>query len=139
MIVSIRPPHSHWSTPRALLHFTQQAVLSPLHCWCIQMFFSFSLKWFAFFNDLSVQLLLFLLSDVMFEFAQNPLSLTQGSPIRNTSVSEAPFHVISDWVKTPAHPALFLMYSYQPCPSTTLLNPRASTSDWLTITSCLFP
>lgn len=41
---------------------------------------------------------------VMFEFAQNPLSLTQGSPIRNTSVSEAPFHVISDWVKNTCPP-----------------------------------
>lgn len=49
--------------------------------------------------------LVFAVWNVMFAFAQNPLSLTQGSPIRNTSVSEAPFHVISDWVKNtcPSH------------------------------------
>ncbi|KAF3840355.1 hypothetical protein F7725_019072 [Dissostichus mawsoni] len=81
----------------ALLHFTEQAVLSPLALLVHSNVIFFLSENVAFFNDLSVQLFLFLLSDVMFEFAQNPLSLTQGSPIRNTSVSEAPFHVISDW------------------------------------------
>lgn len=54
---------------------------------------------------------LLLVWNVMFEFAQNPLSLTQGSPNRNTSVSDAPSHVIiSNWVKPtcPFHPLLYV-------------------------------
>lgn len=67
--------------------------------------FSLSLwKVFAFSDDLSVHCIRSAVWIVMFEFAQNPLSLTQGSPIRNTSVSEAPSHLISDWVKISAHP-----------------------------------
>lgn len=57
----------------------------------------FFLKMFAFFDDLSLLPYVFLLCEMSFAFAQNSLSLTQGSSIRNTSGSEAP-HVSSDWV-----------------------------------------
>lgn len=125
---------------RPLLPLSPQAVLSPsallVHS---NVIFFHSLKMFAFFNDLSPTVLVFVVWNVMFAFAQNPLSLTQGSPIRNTSDSEVPSHVISDWVKNkkikiktcPSHPL------FNVCPSPNLLNPLASTSDWLTFTSCL--
>lgn len=91
MIVNI------WQVSTALPPFIPPALCLHLHHGCIEMLFS--LKMFAFFDDLSLSLLPYvsLLCEMSFAFAQNSLSLTQGSSIRNTSVSEAP-HVSSDWV-----------------------------------------
>lgn len=85
--------------------YTAGCFCLHLHCWCIQMLFSVFLWKCLLQWSLCSTVLVFAVWNVMFAFAQNPLSLTQGSPIRNTSVSEAPFHVISDWVKNtcPSH------------------------------------
>lgn len=66
----------------------------------------------------------------MFEFAQNPLSLTQGSPIRDTSVSEAPSLVIGDWVKKKitAHSTLSVVYGL---PALSIAKPAESSSKLL--------
>lgn len=110
------------------------------HCWCIQMLFSFSL-WKCL---LSSMISLFYctcfccLKCHVCVCTESPLSHSGLSNQEHISLrSPLPCH---QWLgkKRPAHPTLFLMYGYQPCPSPNLLNPLASTSDWLTITSCLF-
>lgn len=142
--VSEKSPRAHTC---ALLHFTPQAVLSPLALLVHSNVVVFSLylsenvcflQW-----SLCSTVLVFAVWYVMFEFAQkSPLSHSGLSNQEHISLRRPlPCH---QWLgkKIPAHPhsppPLYPKYGYQPCPSPNPLNLLASTSDWLTITSCLF-
>lgn len=121
-LVALGDNSKYWQVRTALPPFIPPALLSPSHQGCIEMLFS--LKMFAFSDDLSLLPYVFLLREMSFAFAQNSLSLTQGSSIRTTPVSEAP-HVFSDWVnlapptqqtcRLPGLISLLLLPASSPC------------------------